>query len=565
MARTNGGSRSYNEQDAYYDNEDWGYEYGGGSSDSYSEGGSSSSSHSHSSSDSSTSSESQGGSKSHTSGTSLSTSQGGSNSQTIGQSVSRSEGGSMSQSQNVGGNSQTGYGKSWASGQVSDRTQQKFNDATQDYVRSQKVEDAYAQLQNAMNSKPTFQSKYEDKLNEMYNNIMNREAFTYDFNKDAMYQMYKDMYQRQGKRAMQDTMGQLAAMNNGYGSSYSQTAGQQAYQNYLQQLNDRIPELRKQALEEYDREGDKMLQAYNLTGDQYNREYGQYRDTVADWTNDRGFLQSAYQDERNFDYNQAIADRNFWQNEYWQEKNAEQSNINQSEGTNWSNGLSIGTNYNNTNAYNVSATQGEQWNKALQQSESDTSGTNWSKGYSQTHSEQDTDTQTEERNWNNTHQDYENWANSYDHSIGSSRQINRGETSSWQESPDRVAIGGSGRSSADSGNYVQFSDKNSMDVFNGESRKEVINHVSDLARQANVSGNKSDKKDLATYLSNLYENGSTGRNGEIVQYSLEDLTNIYNRAITMDVLSNGSRNGAQQMNVEELARMIGALDDYRRR
>ncbi|MBR3635911.1 MAG: hypothetical protein IKN47_06920 [Lachnospiraceae bacterium] len=530
MARTNGGSRSYNEQDAYYDNEDWGYEYGGGSSDSYSEGGSSSSSHSHSSSDSSTSSESQGGSKSHTSGTSLSTSQGGSNSQTIGQSVSRSEGGSMSQSQNVGGNSQTGYGKSWASGQVSDRTQQKFNEATQDYVRSQKVEDAYAQLQNAMNSKPTFQSKYEDKLNEMYNNIMNREAFTYDFNKDAMYQMYKDMYQRQGKRAMQDTMGQLAAMNNGYGSSYSQTAGQQAYQNYLQQLNDRIPELRKQALEEYDREGDKMLQAYNLTGDQYNREYGQYRDTVADWTNDRGFLQSAYQDERNFDYNQAMADRNFWQNEYWQEKNAEQSNINQSEGTNWSNGLSIGTNYNNTNAYNVSATQAEQWNKALQQSESDTSGTNWSKGYSQTHSEQDTDTQTEERNWNNTHQDYENWSNSYDHSIGSSHQINRGETSSWQESPDRVAIG----SSKESSGSIPYSQSSSLEKYQAAKREADISYMSNLLDTYNKDPKEiqANQKELGKMIRDLLDNG-TKSGKTTITYQPQDIANMLNQAEAM--------------------------------
>ena len=390
----------------------------GSSSDSYSEsyGGSDSHSEYGSSSDTYSSSHTEGGSKSHTEGGSKTHSEGGS--------LSSSVGGSSGTSQSYGGNAQVGTGTSWASGKVMDRTQEKFNQATQDYVRSPKVDDAYANLQNAINSKPTFQSKFEDQLTNMYDKIMNREAFTYDFNKDAMYQQYKDMYQQQGKRAMQDTMGQLSAMNNGYGSSYSQTAGQQTYQNYLQQLNDRIPELRQQALDEYDREGNRLAQQYQLTNDAYNREYGQYRDTMNDWQADRTFNQSAYQDERNFDYNKAQNDRNFWQNEYWQEKNSAQSNINQSQGTNWNNAIQNSTNWQDTASRNWNDSESENW--------SDTRSKSWSDTDSHSH--------TDTSGWNDTHTD--NWSSSRSHTDQTGWQ----NTSGWNDQYYKDTGSGSGGS-----------------------------------------------------------------------------------------------------------------------
>ena len=48
---------------------------------------------------------------------------------------------------------------------------------------------------------------------------MNRPDFQYDANGDALYRHYKDQYTELGKRAMQDTMGQAAALTGGDGSS----------------------------------------------------------------------------------------------------------------------------------------------------------------------------------------------------------------------------------------------------------------------------------------------------------------------------------------------------------
>ena len=70
---------------------------------------------------------------------------------------------------------------------------------------------------------------------------MANRKFNYDVNGDPLYQQYKHSYMTQGKQAMEDTIGQAAAMTGGYGNSYATAAGGQAYQSYLDQLNDRYP------------------------------------------------------------------------------------------------------------------------------------------------------------------------------------------------------------------------------------------------------------------------------------------------------------------------------------
>lgn len=60
---------------------------------------------------------------------------------------------------------------------------------------------AYAQqlLQQGLESTGgSYQSKWTEKLNGLLDKITNRQPFQYDVNADALYQMYKDQYVRQG-------------------------------------------------------------------------------------------------------------------------------------------------------------------------------------------------------------------------------------------------------------------------------------------------------------------------------------------------------------------------------
>ena len=113
--------------------------------------------------------------------------------------------------------------------------------------------------------------------------------------------------------AMMDTMGQAAALTGGYGSSYSQMVGQQAYQGYLQQLNDKVPELYQLALDQYNREGQELYNQYGLYADRENQDYGRYRDSVSDYYTDLNYLTedarykseddySKWYDKTNLDY-----------------------------------------------------------------------------------------------------------------------------------------------------------------------------------------------------------------------------------------------------------------------
>ena len=117
----------------------------------------------------------------------------------------------------------------------------------------------------------------------------NQKEFPYSLDGDALYQSYKDQYIQQGKLAMKDTMGQAAALTGGYGSTYGQQVGQQTYDAYLQNLSAVVPELYDRAYGRYQDAGDQLLQQYNLVGQQRDTEYGQYRDQLADWENERAF------------------------------------------------------------------------------------------------------------------------------------------------------------------------------------------------------------------------------------------------------------------------------------
>lgn len=106
---------------------------------------------------------------------------------------------------------------------------------------------------------------YVEQLNALYDKIMNKGQFSYDLNADLLYQQMADQYTQLGQQAMKDTMGQAAALTGGYGNSYAQQVGNQAYQQYLTALNQQIPELYDRAYQVYQDDLDWLLQQYQLT------------------------------------------------------------------------------------------------------------------------------------------------------------------------------------------------------------------------------------------------------------------------------------------------------------
>lgn len=215
-------------------------------------------------------------------------------------------------------------GTSYASGKVSNKTKNNKKKYSKSYQESKNVKSAYNQLQNLQ--KPgAFSSQYEAQMNDFYDQYANRADFNFDVNESVLYEQLRDQYAALGKLSMQDTMGQAAAMTGGYGSSYAQTAGQQSYQNYMQQLQEQIPSLYQMEYDKYNQEGQNLLNQYNLAKAGYDTDYGEYRDSVNDYYTDRDYLRGVYQDERSFDYGTYQDARDYWTGEYWNEKNSAQT------------------------------------------------------------------------------------------------------------------------------------------------------------------------------------------------------------------------------------------------
>lgn len=186
---------------------------------------------------------------------------------------------------------------------LSGNTSQQLGQLTQGYRPSQSVTDAQDYLNSVINNRPgEYQSQYQNQLDSLYGQIMNRDPFTFDLNGDLLYQQYRDQYINAGRQAMMDTMGQAAALTGGYGNSYASTAGNQAYQGYLQQLNEMVPSIYQMALDRYNQEGSDLMNRLSITQDLEDAAYGRYRDTVSDWNSERDYANSNYWNYYNADY-----------------------------------------------------------------------------------------------------------------------------------------------------------------------------------------------------------------------------------------------------------------------
>ena len=182
------------------------------------------------------------------------------------------------------------------------------------YQQSQAVTDAFNKLQ-ALQA-PVYNNPFEATLNSLYEKILNRPKFTYNVNADRLYQMYKDQYMQSGQTAMKDTMAQASALTGGYGNSYAQTAGQQQYQNYLQDLNNMVPTLANQAYGRYQDEGNNMRGNYSMIEGRYEDVYNKFRDAMSDYDKEKAYLTDRYEQEKTDDWNKFVTNRNAARSQY---------------------------------------------------------------------------------------------------------------------------------------------------------------------------------------------------------------------------------------------------------
>lgn len=142
--------------------------------------------------------------------------------------------------------------------------------------------------------KPGYNSKYSGQLNNVIDRILNREDFTYDVGKDPLFSQYKQQYVELGKEAAANAVSAVSNLTAGYGNSYAASAASQSNQQYLTQLNERIPQLMNAAMQKYQLQQENLYKQFGALQNEESRLYGQYRDTTEDYYRDVAGLESDY-------------------------------------------------------------------------------------------------------------------------------------------------------------------------------------------------------------------------------------------------------------------------------
>lgn len=159
-------------------------------------------------------------------------------------------------------------------------------------------------LKEAGTKPEDYQSKFDPQIQQMAQDLVDRKPFTYDFNADPLYQQYRDQYTQAGQQAMLDTMGNAAALSGGYGNSYAATAGNQAYGQYMTQLNNVIPQLYDAAYNRYVNEENTLRNNLAMLQGMDDTAYGRWMDQNNLYLNNRDFYNSNFENDRSYQLSQ---------------------------------------------------------------------------------------------------------------------------------------------------------------------------------------------------------------------------------------------------------------------
>jgi len=158
------------------------------------------------------------------------------------------------------------------------------------------TKDSVSYLEN--NRPKAYQSDYTLEIDRLLDQVMNREAFSYDPSEDASYQRYKDRYMYLGKKAMNDAIGQAASLSGGFSNSYAESVGQQAYQDYLASFADAISQLQEMAMNSYNMESERLQNALGALKEAEADDYDKYLDDLAAYNDALDYYYKKLQDEQ---------------------------------------------------------------------------------------------------------------------------------------------------------------------------------------------------------------------------------------------------------------------------
>ena len=136
-----------------------------------------------------------------------------------------------------------------------------------------------------------YKNAYEQLIQAATDKLAN---FKYNPEEDQSYQTYRDYYTNAGQTAQEDSLAKLASRTGGIANSYAVSAAQQQYNNYMQALNNKIPELEQMARDVIQNE----LNNYrSLEADDYNKYVDDRAAAMSAWSANADNAYRSYQTE----------------------------------------------------------------------------------------------------------------------------------------------------------------------------------------------------------------------------------------------------------------------------
>lgn len=159
-----------------------------------------------------------------------------------------------------------------------------------------------------------YKSSYSDTLNSLADKYMNNE-FKFNANDSSEYQQYNDKYKREGATQQENVQGAYSANTGGYTNSYAQAAGQKEYNNFMDELQNKIPSLKNSAYQNWSSQQEDTLNKISTLQGFDNAQYQRYRDKVQDDYDFMTYYENKYSTSKGLDMSNFQNELARWQSQ----------------------------------------------------------------------------------------------------------------------------------------------------------------------------------------------------------------------------------------------------------
>lgn len=174
---------------------------------------------------------------------------------------------------------------------------------------------AYSQPNNAPNN-------YAQQMQEMYNRVASKGAFSYDKANDKAYQQWAELYRQLGGLSTAATQQAAENLTAGYGSTYAPQVAAQTDNAYQANVDAALPAFYQQAQEEWYAQKQNDLAAYQAAIEGYKNNENSNVNRNNAWADIAGAAAGRSNQENANAINQYTDNRDFWLDQYWKEQNA---------------------------------------------------------------------------------------------------------------------------------------------------------------------------------------------------------------------------------------------------